>query len=419
MNVENYYKGLVKYSYSESKKYFVHDLDDDYQLFIIWQNGRSCEDEIIQAIKLNFNIVSSISMQWSERNAVQNFNRFYKAIDNPQISDKAETMGKGEFLCLVVKDNNPKYHYRKTVSGAIELVNSKTVKIKREVREICGGYYVHSTASPEEFYEQAILLFGEDLLQEVLDCQHEALVLDQDLKGAEGWSGFPELLTTLKYSSKYLVLRNFEFLPFNFFNNDKDVDALCENVMDFISASNAKVLSLTDGGAKLMVKIEDKQVPFDIRFIGDGYYHSSWERDMLEQRVKTIDNVYKPRLDDYFFSLLYHAVLQKPDIKPIYIQRFASISNELQFDFFDINKINDKRYIASIIEGFFVFKNYLYTNPKDTKVYVNYSTLKYLPKELGGKKSKKIKSLIRLAVPQVFIDVIPNNIKIKAHSLIG
>lgn len=419
MNIENYSKGIVNYSYSESKECFEHDLEADHQLFIIWQNGRSCEDEITKAIGLDFDILSTINMQWSEKNIAQNFNRFYKAVNNPSISNKAETMGKGEFLCLIVKDNNPKYHYRKTVSGAVELVNSKTVQVKRKVREICGGYYVHSTASPEEFYEQAILLFGEVLLKEILVAQREHLVLNQDLKGAEGWSTFSELFTTLKYSSKYIVLRNFEFLPFDFFDNDKDVDALCENVMDFISAANAKVLSLTDGGAKLIVKVEGQEVPFDLRFIGDGYYHSSWERDMLEQRVKTIDNVYKPRLDDYFFSLLYHAVLQKPAVKPVYLERFASISEELQFDFFDVDKINNKKYIASIIEGFLVFKNYSYVDAKDSGVYVNYSFLKHISKDLGGRKTKKLHDLIQLAVPRKFISIIPSTIKIKAHKLIG
>lgn len=417
MDTDIYYKGLATYSYSESKKHFEHDLDEDYQLFIVWENGRSFENEIIKAITLNFDVISRIHVKWTDVNAVQNFNRLYKALNNSYINNKAETMGAGEFVCLVVRDNQPEYQYRKTVSGAIELVNIRTVKVKREVRALCGGYYVHSSASPEEFYEQSVLLFGNELLIDLLNGKHEKLFLNHDLHGVDGWNSFSELFTVLRYSSKYLVLRNFEFLPFDFFANDKDVDILCENVIDFISASNAKILSLTDGGAKLSIKVENKEVPFDIRFVGDNYYNPSWARDMLEQRVKTIDNIYVPRIDDYFFSLLYHSVLQKPEIKPTYINRFKILSKQLDFDFFDNNKVGDKRYLASLIEGFLIFKNYSYTKPKDSEVYINYSVLKYISKDLGGTNSRKILNFAKSIIPRKFIDIVPPNIKIKINKL--
>lgn len=419
MNLESYYKGNAIYSYSEEKKFFEHNLNEDYHLFIIWQNGRYFEKKIMDAIGVDFEIISSIKVKWSDDKIIQNFNRFYKAVDDKHISNKAETMGNGEFLCLIIKDHNPAYHYRKTVSGSVELVNSKVVKVKRETRDVCGGYYVHSSATPEEFYEQAVLLLGEKLLQEVLNCQHESLSLAQDLKGAGGWASFSDLFATLQYSSKYLVLRNFEFLPFDFFDNDKDVDILCENVIDFISASNANIIELTDGGAKLIINIAGRDVPFDIRFIGDNYYHANWSRDMLEQRVRNINNVYRPRIDDYFFSLLYHSTLQKPQIKPDYIDRFGKISKELQLDFFDIEKINDNEYVASILQGYFEFKKYSYIKPKDQGVYINYAVLKYISKQSGGDNSMILFNVVKSFTPRKIIDIIPLVVKLKLRRLLG
>lgn len=416
--MNNYYKGSTEYSYCEQKKCFQHSFENDYQLFIIWKNGRYLENEITEIINSNFEILSVVDIEWSNDKTIENFNRLYKVINNSHISNKAETMGNGNLLCLIVKDNDPKYNYRRTVSGTIELVNTKAVRIKRESRELCGGYYVHSSASPEEFYEQAILLLGDDWLKEILSGCCQSLSLRQDLKGASGWSNFHDLFVTLRYSSDYLVLRNFEFLPFNFFGNDKDVDILCKDVNDFISATNAKVIDITDGGAKLVVTIEDRDVPFDIRFVGDDYYHSSWSTDMLSQRVKTDDEVYRPRIDDYFFSLLYHSVLQKPEIKPVYIERFDRISRELEFDFFEIKNIHDKKYVASLLEGYLSFKNYSYTEPKDKGVYINYSVLKHIAKELGGKNSKRISNLIRTVTPRKVIDRIPLAIKTKVYAVI-
>jgi hypothetical protein len=416
--MNNYYKGLAKYTHSKEMGFFKHNLKNDYQLFIIWQNGRSFENEIIEKVESNFEILSKIDLEWSKDKVVENFNRLYKAFDNPYISNKAETMGNGNLLCLMVKDNDPKYNYRKTVSGTIELVNTKAVKVKRESRALCSGYYVHSSASPEEFYEQAILLLGDAILKEVLNGNKKTLFLSQDLKGANGWKNFSDLFITLRYSSNYLVLRNFEFLPFDFFDNDKDVDILCKDVNDFISASNAKVIDINDGGAKLIVRVEDQDVPFDIRFVGDNYYNSNWAKDMLSQRIQSNNEVYRPRIDDYFFSLLYHSVLQKPKIKPVYIEVFDRVSKELEFDFFDIDKIYDKKYVASLLEGYFYFKGYSYTEPKDEGVYINYSVLKYIAKDLGGKNSKRISRLIKTITPRKVIDKIPLSIKTKVHSII-
>lgn len=419
MQMNKYCKGSTHYTYCEQSNSFKHCLDDDYHLFIIWQNGRSFEKEIIETIALDFEVISTISLTWSDKNIEQSFNRLYKAINNPHISAKAETMGTGEFICLVVKDSSPKYSYRKTVSGAIELVNSRTVQVKRKAREFSGDYFVHSSASPEEFYEQAMLLFGSVLLQKILNGQCNKLSLEQNLVGTNGWKDFSELFEVLNASSKYIVLRNFEFLPDDFFENDKDVDILCENVIDFISSSNARVLEITEGGAKLIITIDNKDVPFDIRFVGDNYYCDQWSRDMLLQRVRTKHDIFRPRVDDYFFSLLYHSVLQKSEVKPSYINHFEALSKSMDFDFFDMKKINEKKYIASIIEGFFVYKRYKYTKPKDSGVYVNYSVLKHISKEYGGKNGKRVHTMFKRITPRKIIDNIPSSIKININKLIG
>lgn len=46
----------------------------------------------------------------------------------------------------------------------------------------------------------------------------------------KSWRNFQEFITVANKESNWLVLRNFEYLPDNFFGNDKDVDVLCENL---------------------------------------------------------------------------------------------------------------------------------------------------------------------------------------------
>lgn len=418
MNVKDYEKGLINYTFSEEKGFFEHNLNQDYQMFIVWEKGRNFEDVIVKEIKQKFDIISAVRIQWSDKNIAQNFNRFYKAFNNPHISAKAETMGRDEFLCIIVEDKKPEYYYRQSMSGNIELVNTRAIDVKRDFRELCDGNYLHSSTSPEEFFEQAFLLFGENLLQEILDLKHAELTLHQDLVGANGWSDFSELFNALKYTSKYLVMRNFEFLPFDFYNNDKDIDILCKNALDFISGANAEVLSLTAGGAKLIIEVEKQKIPIDLRFVGDGYYDTKWETDMLDQRVKTLQNIYKPRIDHYFFALLYHAIFQKPEIKPVYHERFKDMAKELQFDFFDVSKVNNKKYIAELFKGFLTAQNYLYTRPKDPEVYINYKALKYLPENLGGGDKQRMYRFVKTFMPQRFIEIIPENIKEKVRKIV-
>ena len=418
MSIKDYKKGSVRYQYCANRGFFKHNLSNDYQLFIIWEYGRPYAEQILRDIAQRFTVLSVASVQWSDTYVLQNFNRLYKAIDDPHISGKADTMGRGEFLCIVVEDLAPEYHYRQTVSGNIELVNSAVVDLKRAARQLCDGNYVHSSASPDEFFEQGVLLFGEALLQSIVAGQQPELALAQDLQGTAGWSSFSDLFNTLQYTSNYLVLRNFEYLPFDFFANDNDIDALCDNAIDFITAANAKVLSLTDGGAKLLVEVETKKVPVDLRFIGGRYYDPRWEQDMLQQRVKGKGNVYQPRLDHYFFSLLYHATLQKPYIKPIYIERFTSMAEKLQFDFFDISKVDNNKYIAELFKGFLTAQNYVYTKPEDPEVYINHQLIKLIPKELGGGDQQRLYRFIKLILPQEFINLIPVSIRLKVSKIL-
>ena len=49
-----------------------------------------------------------------------------------------------------------------------------------------------------------------------------------------GWKNFEEFIEEANKSLNWLVLRNFEYLPNNFFNNDKDVDVLCEDLEQFV-----------------------------------------------------------------------------------------------------------------------------------------------------------------------------------------
>src|SRR5699024_4913559 len=144
---------------------------------------------------------------------------------------------------------------------------------------------------------------------EIEEWDQKIIQLKQDLAGTGGWVSFQEFLSFTNMCSDWVVLRNHEYLPNNFWGNDKDIDLLCDDLPKFISVANARKRS--GGISAFETTIEGKDVLLDIRYIGDNYYDSVWQKNMLDR--KTIQQGIVPilREDDHFFSLLYHAKLQK------------------------------------------------------------------------------------------------------------
>ncbi len=307
---QKYAKGLLEYELLSDGKGFQHNLDRDLHLLIIWQNGRAVEEQILAETLRRFDVLATIEIQWSPEHIDNNFKRFYKHIPTDRVQGKAAQVGAGAFICVLFEDLHPLYQYRQTVSGSIELANVNVLDLKRDSRERCGGYFVHSSGSPDEFFEQAALLFEANQLRDILEGQWrgDRKTLARDLSGSQGWHDFAELFSVLRYCSPYVVLRNFEFLPDAFFENDKDVDILCANSIDLRLAANATVRDQVEGCVKLNIKVAGVDVPFDVRRVGDDYYDANWQRAILKHRTCGAGGIFRPRDDDYFFSLYYQNI---------------------------------------------------------------------------------------------------------------
>lgn len=410
---QKYAKGLLEYELLSDGKGFQHNLDRDLHLLIIWQNGRAVEEQILAETLRRFDVLATIEIQWSPEHIDNNFKRFYKHIPTDRVQGKAAQVGAGAFICVLFEDLHPLYQYRQTVSGSIELANVNVLDLKRDSRERCGGYFVHSSGSPDEFFEQAALLFEANQLRDILEGQWrgDRKTLARDLSGSQGWHDFAELFSVLRYSSSYVVLRNFEFLPDAFFENDKDVDILCANSIDLRLAANATVRDQVEGCVKLNIKVAGVDVPFDVRRVGDDYYDANWQRAILKHRTCGAGGIFRPRDDDYFFSLYYHTLLQKPAVKPVYTERLLKLSEHLGLDFVDPQRLLDPLSAARILAGFLKANGYSYVAPKDAEVYQNRAIIKHMGIEIGGAKRGRLLHILRLLTPLELRKYIPLRLK--------
>jgi len=77
--------------------------------------------------------------------------------------------------------------------------------------------------------------------------------------------------------------------------------------------SSLRATELGGGGVRHTVLIGGKAVDVDVRYVGDRYVDPNWMRDILRNRV-LMNGIFFMEAEDYFYSLLYHVLIQKPQV---------------------------------------------------------------------------------------------------------
>ena len=205
------------------------------------------------------------------------------------------------------------------------------------------------------------------------------------------WRDLEEMFLELnKQQIRYVVLRNYEEMELdNFYSTGHgDIDFLTDNVTEFVKVLNAYPRFVSDDRIHYLVNINHNEVVIDIRSVGDDYYCRNWEIDILNKRKK-YKYWYIPDDLNYYYSLVYHSILQKSFFSDDYALRLEKMTMELGLDGNDKNVhiINLIKYMKS--------NKYYFTYPDDIWVPLN---IEYIPQRMIRKKYKiyfrKIKSVI-------------------------
>lgn len=155
----------------------------------------------------------------------------------------------------------------------------------------------------------------------------------------------------------YVVLRNYDSLVDDL-NCGGDIDILVSDRSKFLIASQAIALQHSEEVYNYAVSIGSISVPIDLRVIGDGYYDSTWEFDMLRNRVKS-GNHYILDSEHYKYSILYHCIMHKRKFP----QKYRSFANH--------NGIKNYRQLIKILDFYMQKNKYKYVIPKDKGVEFN------------------------------------------------
>lgn len=396
-------------SFMREDNYFRHNLDDDFAIFALWKSARPYLDEIRGVLASEFEVLLETEIVWSEEHFHNNASRLYEvpisdlAPKEDWQSGHAEKIGQLNFILFVVKDKSPKYSYDMSVSKKIELANLNVVKVKYQIRDLIYKdlkvkYSVHSTNNIYEFFFQTPLLLGLDNFEKLLNG--ERLEIDrhaEDLQGANGWKSYQEVFSILNITNNYLVLRGFETLPSE--NEEQDLDVLTDNYQRFASALGAKQDAKRPYKAKVLIAGES--ISLDMRFVGDKYYDVAWSQEMLRTKVNR-NGVFVPREDHYFFSLLFHAKVQKPEVKLKYIEILQNLAEKMNFAWYDTNQLENDPVIGQMLNGYFRTHGYFYEDPIDTGVYKNAFVIKHLQaqgKPVRKSNKRRVKGMIKNMLP--------------------
>ena len=168
----------------------------------------------------------------------------------------------------------------------------------------------------------------------------------------------------------YLVLRNYENLlsPEMYLDGHGDIDLLCEDAQGIVKLVGAVPLTpdvppLIGDGIHYSIEVRGCPVQLDLRQVGDGYYCTRWQRDLLDRRVEH-ESFFVMTDEDYFYTLAYHAVLQKSTLSHEYKCRLAQMASELGIDVGGA----DERCILRTVERYMRERDYRFTYTSDILV---------------------------------------------------
>lgn len=349
---------------------------EEVHIFIIWEKARYMQEQIIEDIQKKFLILEIYSVEWSQKKFSENLTRFY-GVKLGKHSGKERHCGRGGFLLILIKDLRPKYELRRTSRGA-ERVNINLFDAKAKYREWTGGgHKIHATNSKEEVRHDLILLLGIRL--EEYEKKFSTKVWDgsvtklkKDLFGAYGWKCLEQAFEVLNETTNYLVMRNYEGLPEEcYIGGHEDIDLLAENQREVITLLNAVKYGKKKYRVQYKILVGGKEVLLDIRYLGDNYYDAIWQKNMMAGRILYQNWLYIMNEKDYFYSLLYHALIHKPHLSKDYQKRLIKMEKNLK-----LSPIDTEILMKNLLMQYMELCQYEFVEPDDLSVYFNWKNTK-------------------------------------------
>jgi hypothetical protein len=345
----------------------------EIHLFLIWKKGLPQANMILDEIKQDFTVLDVQDIVWERRRIVQNLCRFYtnsKLI----IFWKYLRCGGAPVRMILVKDKAPTYMDRQTNAG-IEKVNIHMFDSKKKYRKLMkNGHLIHGTNTTFEFMFNYMMLTGKapniKKINKMPEWNGVITKNKTEMPGTRPWKDFDELFSFIKNLDTFIVLRNFENLPASCqLGPHSDIDILTSTPKEFVRLLNLKRASLLPFRAIWRTPVADSFINMDIRSIQDGYYPTEIAQHLLNNKTINQNGIPIPLRKDYFYTLLYHALIHKYKIAKDYKKRLLNMGKE--FGLYPPSGKNTEIFFMETLHKWMKDHNFSFTEPKDLTVNFN------------------------------------------------
>lgn len=311
--------------------------DSQAHIFVVWQSGFEHLSQILWELSLEFEIKHAEKLTWEKEEIPQALTRMYPNRDFDLQSPKLKEIGGGELIYILVVDKHPEIRKE---------VNQRVLRQKKKHRTQELGHpifrwrvkninYLHASDLETEalFNFQALTNGTEEEFNQLKSGPTVMFVPTMKRRTLEikkinkpAFSTIKDVFDLLNEHTSYAVLRNWEGWPEELISDaHADVDLLTEDYYKTLLLLGAKPIFPQSYRVHHLVNIGDRSIPFDVRFVGDGYYDNRWQESMLRSLVKSQDFFHLDK-ENHFWSLLYHGIFHKRGLSEEYKERLVQMN---------------------------------------------------------------------------------------------
>ena len=200
--------------------------------------------------------------------------------------------------------------------------------------------------------------------------------MQKDQKNKKEWKSIVELFEAMNESLDYCVLRNAEDITRDFSSEiHGDIDILVADREKAKQVLRLKKVYSESYRTIYEAIVAGKSLRIDIKYVGDNYYCEKWEIALLKSSHKILhDNIHikVPSLKCLYYSLLYHAYLQKNIIANDYPSKLLKYA-----DGAGLLYKNDASYLIAQLEEYMKENDFKYVFPNDINMPINWQNLRY------------------------------------------
>ena len=123
----------------------------------------------------------------------------------------------------------------------------------------------------------------------------------QQSAGVCRWNSLEEVFSAWNSAVNYVIVQN----------NDSSIDILTDDRKKLIRMLQPSGWRFFRLHQQIKTNIGGRQILWNVRNTGDGYFCLQWEQDMLKEKVLNSKNVYVLNEEHHFYSFVYSSLLHK------------------------------------------------------------------------------------------------------------